>query len=246
MGAVPTWHFFYLQRIQGVLDGDTGWSEGVRWDPPSGPHELQGSPELDQLPASVEVIGVEVNRVSANGGRRRGRLGGAANDTAIRAEINYLWLKHSEPMYTALSLNVHEARVLLTGTVETQEMRLDAVRLAWQATGVKEIINEIRIGDESGIASYASDTWISTQLKTKLLFNKNVSSINYTVETVDGTVYLMGIAQNQDELDRVTATARSLSNVRKVISYVRVKTEPGPRSDSNDSSGSSSGGNGTN
>lgn len=190
-------------------------------------------------PAGVAVGGAATAGLGAS--QERG-LGGAANDTAIRAEINYLWLKHSEPMYTALSLNVHEARVLLTGTVETQQMRLDAVRLAWQATGVKEIINEIRVGDEGGIASYASDTWISTQLKTKLLFNKDVSSINYTVETVDGTVYLMGVAQSQDELDRVTATARSLSNVRKVISYVRVKTEPGPSSDSSDSGGGNGGG----
>jgi len=153
-------------------------------------------------------------------------LGGAAGDLQIRTEINYLWLKHDEKMYTAVGLNVHEGRVLLTGKVPTPQARVDAVRLAWQAKNVKEVINEIQVEEPGGIGEYASDAWISNQLRARLLFDVDISSINYSVVTVDGTVYLMGIARSQAELDRVTTHARDISNVRRVISYVRVR-QPG-------------------
>ena len=71
----------------------------------------------------------------------------------------------------------------------------------------------------------ARDMWITTRLTWKITFDKNVHAINYVVETVNGTVYLIGIAQNQPELDRVIAYARGLTYVKKVISHVRLKAE---------------------
>jgi osmotically-inducible protein OsmY len=153
-------------------------------------------------------------------------LGGAARDTQTRIEINTLWLDCNEEMYRKVNLSVIEGRVVLTGIVPTQKMRLDAVRLAWQAKGVKEVINQIEVSDHGGIATFARDSWITTELKTQLLFDREVQSINYSVETVDGTVYLMGIAQNSDELQRVQDHARNLAYVRKVVSYVRLKDDP--------------------
>lgn len=150
----------------------------------------------------------------------------AAKDTAIRAEINALWLDHSEEMLHRLSLSVMEGRVLVTGQVPTRQMRLDAIRLAWQARGVREVINEIQVSDQDSIARFARDTWISAELKAKLLFDQRVQAINYSVETVDGTVYLMGIAQDQAELDRVQTYARNLAYVKRVVSYVRLKDDP--------------------
>lgn len=153
-------------------------------------------------------------------------LGAAARDTQTRVEINTLWLDCNEEMYRKLNLSVIEGRALLTGIVPTQQMRLDAVRLAWQATGVKEVINQIEVNDHGGIGTYVRDSWISAELKTRMLFDSRVLSINYSVETVDGTVYLMGIAQNPAELERVQGYARDLAYVRKVVSYVRLKDDP--------------------
>ena len=91
-------------------------------------------------------------------------------------------------------MQVYMGRVLLTGTVETAEMRAEAVKLAWTAEGVKEVINEIQLTGLAGASGFARDTWISTQLKSALLFDKQIASINYSIETVAGTVYLIGLA----------------------------------------------------
>ena len=148
---------------------------------------------------------------------------GAMNDTEIRLQINDLWFKESLSLYSDVSLQVQEGRVLLTGNVPDPDTRLNAVRLAWQATGVREVINEIEVKDESSLTDSAQDAWIVTQLKTKLLFDSEVSSINYSIEAVNQVIYLMGVAQNQAELDRVIGHAKNISYVRRVVSYMRVK-----------------------
>lgn len=151
---------------------------------------------------------------------------GTVDDTVIRARINDLWLQNSTEIFQNVGLQVTEGRVLLTGKLKDQQLRLDAVKLAWQAPGVNEVINEIQVTDEGGIGSYARDTAISTELKSKLLFDKQVSSINYSIETVGQIVYIMGIAQDQAELDRVVNHARNIAYVRRVVSYVKLKDDP--------------------
>jgi osmotically-inducible protein OsmY len=148
-------------------------------------------------------------------------IGGAISDTEIQAQINHFWFQHSIDMHSRLSTNVNEGAVLLTGRAKDPEMRLDAVRLAWQANGVKEIINEIVVDDGSTLTDSARDTWIGTQLRSKLMFDRDISSINYSIETVNGVVYLMGNARDPAELERVTGHARSLPYVKRVVSYVR-------------------------
>ena len=151
---------------------------------------------------------------------------GTVEDTVIRAKINERWISHNEDMFLAVGLQVNEGRVLLTGRVDEPQHRLDAVRLSWQVVGVREVINEIKIAKEGEGSTFARDTWISTQLKTKILFDKEVSSINYSIETVGGVIYLMGIAQDKEELNRVTFHARNLSYVKGVVSYVQLKDDP--------------------
>jgi osmotically-inducible protein OsmY len=58
------------------------------------------------------------------------------------------------------------------------------------------------------------------------MFDGAVKNINYTVDVENGVVYLMGIAQDQDELDRVIATARDISDVKKVVNHVLLKSDP--------------------
>jgi osmotically-inducible protein OsmY len=156
-------------------------------------------------------------------------LGGALTDTRIRTDINGKWLNASMDVLQKVDLTVSEGRVHLTGTVPTAEMRLQAVKLVWQVEGVRQVIDDIEVGDDkSGVGDYARDVWISTRLRTDILFDRAIESVNYSVETVDGVVYLMGVAQNQTELDRVTDYARNMRYVKRVVSYARLKGQPVP------------------
>lgn len=157
---------------------------------------------------------------------KEGGIRSSVTDENIRLQISDLWFKKDVDMFGKLNLNVNQGRVLVTGVVQNPEDRVEAIRLAWQPKGVKQVINEIRVGESGTIGTYAEDTWISGQLRTRLTFDKYVQSINYSIETVHGSVYLMGVAQNQKELDRVIGISREIKGVKEVISYVKLLGEP--------------------
>jgi osmotically-inducible protein OsmY len=175
-------------------------------------------------PVTLTVVGAG-GAVGMGASEERG-LEGAIDDTKIRADINQLWAANNFDTFRQVSMTITEGRVLLTGSVEKPETRVDAVRLAWQASGVRQVIDEIQVTDESGVMDYLRDSWIADKLRTQLLFDGKVRNVNYTVDVVNGVVYLMGIAQDQDELDRVIAYARDISDVKKVVSHVLLKTDP--------------------
>ncbi|HER26375.1 MAG TPA: BON domain-containing protein, partial [Rhodospirillales bacterium] len=175
-------------------------------------------------PVSLTVGAAATTGVAAY--QERG-IRGAAVDTAIEIKIIALWLDTEPNIVAKLSVEVYEGRVLITGIVQGEGMRADAIGLAWKIDGVKDVLNEIIIGEASGLGEIARDTTVTAELKSKLTFDEKVQAVNYAVETVRGTIYLIGIAQDKAELDRVIAQARNISYVKKVISHVRVKTASG-------------------
>lgn len=153
---------------------------------------------------------------------QEGGLNRAVSDARIRIMINDAWLKYDIDTFAKLSTTVKNGRVLITGVVQEPEHRVEAVRLAWQVEGVKSVINEIRVADSEGVIGFAKDTWISTRLRTEMMFDRDVQSINYTIDTVQGVVYLMGYAQSQLELNDVIEHARTIPDVKQVVSYVKL------------------------
>jgi osmotically-inducible protein OsmY len=155
-------------------------------------------------------------------------LGGTVSDIQVQGAINKLWWDNDADLMKRLDLVVQEGRVLITGNARDTEQKLAASRLAWQATGVQEVINEATVANKTTLTDEAKDTWIATKLRTIMTFDTHVAGRNYTIQPVNGIVYLMGYARNQTELDRVTTHARTLNGVQKVVSYVRVGNELPP------------------
>ena len=171
------------------------------------------------------VVGVAVGGAAGVGVSAYSERGvdGVARDLALTSRVMEKLTSHDHTFITKIGVDVYESRALLTGLVDTEDQRADAVRLAWQVDGIVDVINEIYVTTEGGIMNTARDAWISTQLETKLTFDKKVLAINYSIETTGATVYLLGIAQSEDELQRVKDHARSIDYVRRIVSHVRVK-----------------------
>jgi osmotically-inducible protein OsmY len=150
----------------------------------------------------------------------------AVDDKTIQLRINARFLDHDADLFRRVETEIVEGRVLLTGNVPKPEDRVDAARLTWQVAGVREVLNEIAVNDRSGVVDYFKDSWITTRLRAKMVTDPAIVDINYSVETVNGVVYLIGIAQDEAELKRLTGHARTLSGVRRVISHVRMKDDP--------------------
>ncbi len=151
-------------------------------------------------------------------------IGNALDDTTIYTKIKALYLEEDvNELFHSVAVEVQEGRVLLTGQVSNAQHRVEAVRLAWQPFGVQEVINEIQISDKTSIEQYARDAFITAQIRAKLLIDGNVRSINYSLDTVNNIVYIMGIARDEAELNRVTEVASKVKGVKKVISHARLR-----------------------
>jgi len=154
-------------------------------------------------------------------------VGSAVDDAGVLLQIKNKFARQDfKDLLANVEVKVVEGRVLLSGNVNKPDSQIEAVRLTWQVNGVKEVINEIQINNQSSIWNYTRDVWISAQIRSRLILEKGVRSINYSVLTVNQVVYLMGLAQNQLELDRVTHVASTTNYVQRVVSYVRQKDDP--------------------
>ena len=178
------------------------------------------------LSSCVPVVAAGVGTAVGVAAVQEGGLNEAASDAGIQVAINNLWFKHDTTMFRKLDMTINQGRVLLTGVVQDPQHRIDAVRLAWQVKGVKQVINEIKVANSEGFVGYAKDTWITTRLRSAILVDGDIESLNYSIDTVQGTVYLMGFAQDQQELDMVIQKARTIPNVKQVVSYVKLVGTP--------------------
>lgn len=156
---------------------------------------------------------------------QEGGLKRAGKDALIQTQINDLWFRHDVDMFRKLDMTINNGRVLLTGVVQNPEHRVEAVRLSWQPKYVEQVINEITVADSDGFKGFARDAWITGRLRTALMFDRDVQSVNYSIDTVKRVIYLMGWAQDQAELNRVMEIARTISDVEQVVSYVKLVGE---------------------
>jgi len=152
-------------------------------------------------------------------------VSGSITDSQISTKIKLTLYKSDPDLYHHVNVNVQNGEVMLTGNVPTNEMHLEAIKISWDTKGVKRVIDNMTIAKNATLGLYAKDTWITTQIKAQLLFHQDIQSVNYSIKTVEGNAYLMGLAQNQAELDQVTDIARHTQGVQKVISYVRLLDE---------------------
>lgn len=155
----------------------------------------------------------------------------SVRDSVIEATISKDLFDRDLNVFANLNVEVVEGRVLLTGFVPTQDDRLAAIKSSWEKDGVVDVINEIQIGDSSAITSTARDKLIATEIRAEITVDDKIKAINYSIEVVNGTVYLFGIAQDQTELDRVVAHTRGVDYVRRiVIDHMVMKDDPSRKS----------------
>ena len=150
----------------------------------------------------------------------------AISDGMIDAGINKEFLNHDINMFLNVEIEVVEGRVLLTGSVKKSKHRLDAIKITWKVLGVREVINEIDVTEKGGIKQYLTDVKIKTQLRYKVIADKEISSINYNFEVVNGNLYIIGISKSKKELKKIVAHANNIKGVLKVVSHAIMKDDP--------------------
>ena len=109
--------------------------------------------------------------------------------------------------------------VVLIGTVSEEHHKSLAQETVAGLPGVKSVDNKLEVKGEG--PAEKSDAWLTTKVKTTLLFHRSVSSMT-EVDTKDGIVTLKGEANSQAEKDLTTEYAKDVEGVKDVKNEMTV------------------------
>ena len=102
-------------------------------------------------------------------------------------------------------------------------MKEKANQISWDTNGVKEVANYITLG-KNNLIDYVKDTRISLELRAKMLTDKEISEVNFNITTENRILYIVGIAKDEKELDKVIEHASNIAGVKKIVNLIKLKT----------------------
>ena len=171
-------------------------------------------------PTNILATGGGTAMVVAEGDRS---LGTVVDDATIKVNVAAKFLNAGNNIFVDVNTTVLEGRILLTGLVDTQEVRIEALRLVWEVEGVREVINEIEIGNRESLKDYANDLWINTQAKGVAAKTIGLRAVAYNFETINGKIYVAGITTRPEQMEEMIEALKSIKGVKEITNYVIVK-----------------------
>ena len=171
-------------------------------------------------PANIIATGGGSAMVIAEGDRS---MGAVIDDATIKVNIAAKFISSEDNLFVDVSTTVLNGRVLMTGLVDNQEIRIDAVRRVWEVEGVQEVINEIQIGNRASLKEYANDVWINTQAKGLAAKAVGLRVVAYNFETIQGKVYIAGITSRPEQLEDLINAVKTIKGVKEIVNYVIIK-----------------------
>jgi osmotically-inducible protein OsmY len=151
-------------------------------------------------------------------------VNGAIDDFTVKTDIEKAFLQTNPLIQQGVTTTVYSGRVLLTGRVDRPEMKAEAKRVASAVAGVRALYDEVEVAPAEGAWDDAKDAWITARVRSELVLDSDIRSGNYTIDTENGSIYLIGSARSQDELDRATRVARYVQGVKRIVSYVEIRS----------------------
>ena len=146
----------------------------------------------------------------------------SAKDLQIKTEINHNLFQKDHELFGAVKVSVDNGKVLITGSVPSPQDRIEISKLSWKVGNVREVINEVQVTNKASFTNRAKDLLINKSLQTQLLLDQSINFINFSVDTVNGVVYIFGIARDQAEINRIIKHARNINYVENIVNYMSV------------------------
>lgn len=147
-------------------------------------------------------------------------LGEQFDDIAIASKIDARLIAEKNMPSRWISVEVIHGQVTLTGYLPTQSHIDRAIYIIKRMDRIVSVHNKLKIG-EPKIKELISDSWITTDIKRKLLNDKVVSGFTIHVETVNGKVYLQGVVESLVERQRAREIAHGTQGVTAVIDLMK-------------------------
>ena len=147
-------------------------------------------------------------------------VGTQVDDSIMQKNLSARILLIDKKYLLSIKSKVLDGRIFLTGKVDNPEEKLKLTKMAWETSGTRSVRNDIKIKEEFNFKQSAKDLLITSQLRTALIFNKNIKATNYQIDTYKKKIYVYGIAITKDEKDEVIKEAKEILDVEDVTASI--------------------------
>ncbi len=147
-------------------------------------------------------------------------VGTQVDDSIMQKNLAGKILLIDKKYLLSVKTKVLDGRIFLTGKVDSPEEKLKLTKLAWETSGVRSVRNDIKIKEEFNFQQSAKDILITSQLRSAMIFNKEIKATNYQIDTYKKKIYVYGIALTSEEKDLVIKEAKEILDVEDVIASI--------------------------
>ena len=147
-------------------------------------------------------------------------VGTQIDDSIMQKSLSARVIARDKKYFLSVKSKVLDGRIFLTGKVENPEEKLKITKLAWETFGARSVRNDIKIKEKFSFKQSAKDILITSQLRSALIFNKNIKATNYQIDTYKKKIYIYGISETSDERDEVLKEAKEILDVQDVIASI--------------------------
>ena len=152
-------------------------------------------------------------------------IGMQIDDTIMQKNLSARLALTDKRYFISIQSKVMDGRIFLSGKVDEPEEKIKITKMAWETKGVRSVKNAITIKGKSNFKATAKDIFITSQLRSALIFNKKTKARNYTLETINRNIYIFGIAMDQDEKREVINEANNIYDVKDVFPSIYLANE---------------------
>ena len=152
-------------------------------------------------------------------------VGTQIDDSIMQKNLTTRMVLMDKKYIISVNSKVLDGRIFLTGKVNNPEDKLKLTKLAWETDGVRSVRNDLKVKEQFNFKQSAMDILISSQLRSALIFNKEIKATNYQIDTYKNKIYIYGIAFTIKEKDSVVKEAKEISGVKDVIASILLVDE---------------------
>ena len=147
-------------------------------------------------------------------------LGTQIDDSIMQKNLSARLALKEKSYLLSINVKVIDGRIFITGKVKNPEEKLQITKLVWEIKGVRSVKNDIKIKEKFNFKQSAKDLLITSQLRTALIFDKEIKATNYQIDTYKEKIYIYGIAHTKDERKKVINEAKEILDVKGVIASI--------------------------
>ena len=147
-------------------------------------------------------------------------LGTQIDDSIMQKNLTARLLMKDKNYLLSVKTKVLDGRIFISGKVSSVDEKLLITKIAWETDGVRSVRNDIKIKEDFNFKRSAEDILITSQLRSALIFNKEIKAVNYNLDTYKKKIYIYGIAHSKEEREKVVDEAKNITDVDDVIASI--------------------------